>query len=67
MRNIEVVTRGNKLVITIDLDTDLGPSKSGKTNLVASTGGFQGIVVHKSQQIKANVTVTRPGTEVSAS
>lgn len=40
-RNIEVSsTKDGKIVLTIDPSVDLGPSKSGKTNLVASSGGF---------------------------
>lgn len=37
--NVEIQIEGRTLVIRCDLDTDLGPSKSGKNNNVASTGG----------------------------
>lgn len=41
--NVEHAVKANKLVITIDLGAtalkNAVPSKTGKTNLVASTGG----------------------------
>jgi LSD1 subclass zinc finger protein len=39
MKNVEMSVKENVLVIKIDLGKDLGPSKSGKTNIVATTGG----------------------------
>jgi hypothetical protein len=39
MDNVIVEVKGNKMVITVDLKKDLGPSKSGKTTLIATTGG----------------------------
>ena len=39
MKNIVMKRDGNKLVLTIDLTKDCGPSKSGKTMVVASTYG----------------------------
>ena len=38
--NVEVGLIGDKIVLVIQADVDLGPSKSGKMNAVASTGGF---------------------------
>ena len=43
MTNVEQEIKGNKLVLTINLDEDHGASKSGKTNTVATTHGFQNI------------------------
>lgn len=42
MMNVSTRTENNgtKLVIEVDLTQDFGPSKSGKTNMVASTSGF---------------------------
>lgn len=40
MQNIEVAERDGKLVITVDLSIDLGPSDSGKSIIVAKTGGW---------------------------
>lgn len=39
MENISTKIVGTKLVIEIDTTADLGPSKSGKTRMVASTQG----------------------------
>ena len=39
MQNIEMKREGDKLILTIDLSKDFGPSASGKTILVASTRG----------------------------
>ena len=37
--NVELKQTGSKLVITIDLTANQGPSKSGKTTLIATTSG----------------------------
>jgi len=39
MDNVEIEIKDNKAVITIDLSKDFGPSKSGKTIVVATTRG----------------------------
>ncbi len=39
--NIQAIIVGENLVLVINTKTDLGPSKSGKMDGVASTGGFQ--------------------------
>ena len=39
MKNIEMTVEGETLVIKVDLSKDFGPSKSGKTIIVASTEG----------------------------
>ncbi|MDB9822956.1 hypothetical protein OAC89_04570 [Deltaproteobacteria bacterium] len=39
MKNIEMTVEGDTLIIKIDLTRDFGPSKSGKTVIVASTEG----------------------------
>lgn len=43
MKNVQVKTEGKKLMITVDLTKDFGPSKSGKSILIASTEGNQEI------------------------
>lgn len=37
--NITATIEGDTLTLTIDLATTLGPSRSGKTTLIASTNG----------------------------
>lgn len=39
MKNVTATVTGTKLTIEVDLTQDLGPSNSGKTNIVASTEG----------------------------
>lgn len=39
MQNIELQVEGDRLTIVIDLSKSLGPSKSGKTEVIASTRG----------------------------
>jgi len=39
MKNIEMTVDGEILIIKVDLSKDFGPSKSGKTIIVASTEG----------------------------
>ena len=39
MKNIELKVEKNLLTIVVDLSQDLGPSKSGKTRIVATTAG----------------------------
>lgn len=39
MKNVEIKVEGDKCVIILDLSKRLGPSASGKTQIVASTGG----------------------------
>ena len=39
MDNVQIEVNDNKAVITIDLSKDFGPSKSGKTIVVATTRG----------------------------
>lgn len=39
MKNVEVKAEHGKLVITVDLAKDLGPSASGKSVMIATTEG----------------------------
>lgn len=41
MQNVETKVEKNKLVITVDLSKNYGPSKSGKTQIIASSAGPQ--------------------------
>lgn len=43
MKNVETEVKGNKLHITVDLTQDFGPSKTGKTTIIASSEGNQKI------------------------
>jgi hypothetical protein len=39
MKNAELKVDGNKLTISVDLSKDHGPSKSGKTIIIATSSG----------------------------
>ena len=46
MRNIKMNVSDNVLTVTIDLSQDHGPSKSGKTIIIASTEGSVDVTGH---------------------
>jgi hypothetical protein len=48
-KNVEMAVTGDMLTITVDLSKELGPSKSGKTIIVASTGGNQLVLGHEAK------------------
>lgn len=48
-KNVEMAVTGDTLTITVDLSIELGPSKSGKTLIVASTGGNQLVLGHETK------------------
>jgi len=53
---------GNKLVLELPIDPNPQPSKSGKTFLVAGTGGFiktTAIINGKSVSVAVNATIPR--------
>jgi hypothetical protein len=58
-RNVGVEVRGTTLVITVDLQKDFGPSGSGKSMMVASTGGNIPVPGY-SEEIKIGLNVYRP-------
>ncbi len=43
-KNIVATLTGNKLTLEIDLSKEFGPSKSGKTTVIASTNGNKSII-----------------------
>jgi hypothetical protein len=55
MKNIEMTLTGEKLVITVDLTKDYGPSKSGKSITIASTEGNISIPDHEDIKIGLNI------------
>lgn len=54
MKNVVMAVEGNTLAIEIDLSKDFGPSKSGKTIIVASTEGNK-TVPGRTEKIGLNV------------
>ena len=55
--NAKYTVNGSKLIIEIDMNADLGASKSGKTNMVASSGGFEKI---DGTNLSVSLNVIRP-------
>lgn len=41
MQNVDIKVDGTKLVLTVDLSKTQGASKSGKSIIIATTGGNQ--------------------------
>lgn len=59
-KNVEVKVDKKKMVITVDLTQDLGPSKSGKTQMIATTNGNMDVEVPGSPGIKIGLNVYGP-------
>uniref|UniRef100_A0A6H1ZTD4 Uncharacterized protein n=1 Tax=viral metagenome TaxID=1070528 RepID=A0A6H1ZTD4_9ZZZZ len=58
MTNVKTEIKNNLLIITVNLDETHGPSKSGKTEIVASTQGFT-YVSYKEASIGLSVNVCK--------
>lgn len=57
MKNVDLKLDGDKLVITIDLKKDFGPSASGKNIIIASTEGNQSIPEKEEEGVKIGLNV----------
>jgi len=57
MKNLQMEVKGNNLIITVDLTKDHGPSKSGKTIVVASTLGNVNVPGDEFGHIKIGLNV----------
>jgi hypothetical protein len=55
MKNVEMKTEDNILIIKVDLTKDFGPSASGKTIIIASTEG--NISIPDKENIKIGLNV----------
>ena len=53
---MEIKIEGNKLTITCNLGSGV-PSKSGKTNIVATTNGFQSVA---GSDVRVSLNVIKP-------
>jgi hypothetical protein len=58
-RNVSIEIQGSKLVITCDLAKDFGPSKSGKTVIIASTDGNMALPGDEKVRLGLNLYRTR--------
>lgn len=61
--NITVSVEGNIATFTVDLSADLGPSASGKSNLVAKSGASAPFIPGTDVQMNATLyrKVAKPG------
>ncbi len=53
-KNVAMKVEGHELVLTVDLTQEFGPSKSGKTTIIASTEGNQ-LIFGREEKIGLNV------------
>jgi len=54
-KNVNIEVKGSKLVITCDLNENYGPSKSGKTTIIATTEGNMAIPGHEGVKLGLNL------------
>lgn len=57
-KNVNMRVEGKKLIIEVEMDQDFGPSKSGKTRIIASTEG--NISAPGDEEVKVGLNVYRP-------
>ena len=57
--NAEMEVRGQILTITVDLSKSNGPSKSGKTQMIASTSGFASMAGVGHPEVIVNLNVNK--------
>jgi hypothetical protein len=55
MKNIEMTTEGNILIIKVDISQRFGKSSSGKSTIIASTEGNLSVPEHEEIKIGLNV------------
>jgi hypothetical protein len=55
MKNVDMKVEGTILTIKVDLSKEFGPSKSGKTVIIASTEGNVKIPEHEDKKVGLNV------------
>ena len=55
MQNVTLDVKGNLLTLTVDLSKQMGPSKTGKTILIASTQGNAGVPGKDGVKVGLNV------------
>jgi hypothetical protein len=58
MYNVEFEVEGDHLIIRVDLSQELGESSSGKSVIIATTGG--NVEVPGWEAVKVGVNVSRP-------
>ncbi len=56
-KNVDMRIEGKKSIIEVEMDQDFGPSKSGKTRIIASTEG--NISAPGDEDVKVGLNVYR--------
>jgi len=59
MTNMKTTVKENKLVIEVDLNQNAGPSKSGKTIIIASSHGAAQVTDADGNVVNVNLNVYR--------
>lgn len=59
MNNVSMKVNGDVLTITVDLKAKGTASKSGKTSIIAGTGGFVAVDHKSGAKVSLNVTVPK--------
>ena len=65
MKNVELSVFDNILTIRIDLSKEVGPSKSGKSIIIATTEGNQPLTVKKDSDMKLGLNLFRSTVKTS--
>lgn len=55
MKNVTMETKGQNLVLTVDLSKSFGASASGKTIIIGTTEGNQPVAGHPGVSVGVNV------------
>lgn len=55
MKNVKVSIKGTKMTLEVDLSKDQGPSKSGKTIIIATTSGNADVPGMEGAKMSLNV------------
>lgn len=55
MENVEIKVEGSKMTIVVDLAHRIGPSKSGLTTLVATSGGIAPVPLFPEMKLSMSV------------
>ena len=55
MDNVKMTVKANILTVEVDLSKDFGPSKSGKTVVIATTRGNAGVPDNSDVRVGLNV------------
>lgn len=59
MKNVTATVEGNTLILKVDLTKTFGPSTSGKTLIIASSEGNQGILAGDGKEVRFGLNVYR--------